>query len=134
MARSRKSRSRAVQSGANISLPEPRAVAVPPSNRSTFRVAQAQRALVEALPSVVPNSTRGRAKSSVRRAASPAPLSAAGAGQQSQRISSRRAAPEKAAPRSQLTMDQPRACKPRPDGTKSKGGSGPSRSYVQWCK
>lgn len=133
MARSRKSRSRAVQSGANISLPEPRAVAVPPSNRSTFRVAQAQRALAEALPSVVPNSTRGRAKSSVR-AASPAPLSAAGAGQQSQRIPSRRAAPEKAAPRSQLTMDQPRACKPRPDGTKSKGGSGPSRSYVQWCK
>lgn len=114
-----------------MALPDPRPVAVPPSQRSTFRVARAQRELAEALPSVVPNSTRDRAKPAARRSVSPAPLSAAGSGPAPRKP---RAAPEKASPRAQLSMDKPRACKSRPDGTKSKSGNGPSRSFVPWCR
>lgn len=113
------------------SLSQPLAVAAPPSQRSKFRVAQAQRVLAETLPSVVRNSTRDRAKPSARRSVSPAPLSSAGSGPAPRKL---RAAPEKATPRAQLSMDQPRSCKTRPDGTKSKGGKGPSRNFVPWCK
>lgn len=115
-------------------LSQPVAVAAPPSQRSTFRVAQAQRVLAETLPDVVRNSTRDRVKPSARRSVSPAPLSAAGSGQQSPRNPPRRSAPEKAGQRAQSTLDRPRNCKPRPDGSKPKGGSGPSRAFVPWCK
>lgn len=131
MARRGRGRERRGQTPKAISIPEPRAVAAPPAQRSTIRVAQANRALADALPSVVRNSTRDRTKLPARRSVTTAPLSAAG----SRKPAARKPAPEKAVSRAQLTLDQPRHCKSRPETAKPKGaGSGPSKAFVPWCK
>lgn len=114
-------------------VPQPRPASTP-SNRGTFRVAQALRVLASELPDVVQNSTRGRKDQGVaQRSPSPAALA--------QIAVPRSAATKKTAPDTrgatprQIGLNEPLPkCKKRPDGNKPrKAGAGAGKDFVPWC-
>lgn len=137
-----------------------RTSAPPPSNRSTFRVAQANRVLASELSAVVHNSTRDRrahqgaspsalAQSSpvstptgaTRFARQAAPLAApskkvAAAPAATQRRKAKGPMPPQKPPADKKPgLDQPLPkCKSRPGDTRKKApGSGSGKSFVPWC-
>lgn len=103
--------------------------APPPAQRSTFRVAQAQRELAVALPSVVRNRQAERRAATPSRVQTVAPLS--NLQDETNRANVR--APRRNAPAQPTLATPPKSgvCRPR-GGPKSGGGSG--RSFVPFNK
>lgn len=121
--------------------PRPSPVAQPPSNRGTFRVAQANRKLAAELPGVItlskrrrvprqqdavlePYSEPSRQKSTWTKAAP------------SRQTSTRTTGDKKLKPANpQPGLDKPLPrCKKRPDdNTKKSGGAGTSKDFIPWC-
>lgn len=122
---SRRSRERRDERRATPAAPV--AVARPPAQRGTFRVAQAQRTLAAELPGIVRNRSAERR---LDQGASPSRITPTTSGQvAAQRKPSRDAARQQ--PR-QLDLKKLESCKPKPSG-KAKGGAGTGRAFVPWC-
>lgn len=102
---------------------QPIATARPSSMRGKFRVAQALREAEQAIPHIV---TRSR---------KPKPHITATLVQDEGNRSPRREGRLDASPPPITSpLDRVPKCKPRPTDTRSKGGSGTGRPYVEWCK
>lgn len=101
----------------------------PPSNRGTFRAAQARRELADTIPDQVyqrsKDPTRSPARPGQQQATSPLsrPIPSNSKPTRSKDDTPRRDAP--------LTLKNDDRCKSRPTKTRGKGGS---RVFVPWCR
>lgn len=108
--------------------PTPRP-ARPPSQRGTFRVAQAQRQLAADLPGVVRSRTGEHRQRQAEAKRTPSAVSMAPPPPVPKREPNRQ--PDRPTPTQPTLRDPVANCKSRPSSTK--GGSGAGRSFVPWC-
>ena len=111
------------QSVTTISLPQPSVSERATPSRATLRVAAAHRVLAATLPNVIYQGRPSIPSSKSTPSPSP-PLS---------RAMPARPKPERATPEKLDLKPLDDRCKSRPADSR-KGGSGPSRDFVPWCR